>query len=530
MSESDPPEKPRGPRRARFAAVGLLVAAAVGASVLAAVTTPTGLGEPTVAVDLTDADRSLAVAVLPRVPELGGLLELPEPSTAAPALRGRWLGDSGAALVDAWDVDRTVAAVRAVAAAHPAAGPAAVRAESVLGRLVTELADLPPDAPADLRTLSVGPELTAALDALHEYTADDAAVTVTFTADPVAVAAPESSAPAGTGAFLGARSLRLTEPGLYVFRGRTAPDGREAVLVDDPLTVGLDLGRRLWVDGRETPVSSDHEAVTSLVADVLPALTAPVLQYDASGAPFLVPDLSARTRPPVEGGGPIGPDQADEADEIETAGSDPAPRRLGPLLALGQVFGGPAGGAPTASSPADATGSDAVVGEPADEDSPAAGSVGALAAGGTGGDGTPGSGPATPGSGPATAGSGSATAGSGPATAGSGPAAAGSAGSAGSAGEGSGGADRLRSVGGDEAAPDTAARASTPGSPAVERTAGDPVLAQRAADPTIDQPGPAPTDTTARSASTTPTPPSGPVGYLASLLHGVLGALQSLAP
>ncbi|GAA4535836.1 hypothetical protein [Pseudonocardia xishanensis] len=381
MSESAPPEKPRGGRRARLAVVGLLAGAAVVASVVTAVTTPAALGEPSVTFTVADGfdsglevlgRRSLAVAVLPSVPGVpeGDLLNLGE--------------DAGAGPVDALNLDHTVAAVRAVGAAVPEAGPAAVRAESLLGQLSTEMATVPVDAPVDLRSRPVGAELMDALDTLRGYATSGAGVSVTFTADPagpardlVSTVAPEGFSPVEvTGPFTGTRTTRLTRPGLYVFADRTEPDALGAVLVDDPLTVGLDLGQRLQVvdKGRSSVVSSDDERVWRTVvalfggADAPRMPAAPVLEYDSAGTPVLVPDLDAFRNRALR---PVGDDAGSPADErgpaARTTSDDRAVRAfgtptapvtggLGPAPAfLGGIGPAPAGvGGRTSSLAADA--------------------------------------------------------------------------------------------------------------------------------------------------------------------------------
>lgn len=155
----------------------------------------------------------------------------------------------------------------------------------------------------------------------------DIAVPVTFTVhpsrsegmrNPIALIAPEGApgfpyTDAG-GAFFGEKTILLTQPGLYVFTDSVAPYTLGAVVVDDPLTAGLDFGKRLSVNGRDQPVPSNADIVQRLVDalftstnpdnwqifreaedvawnPVLPPV--PVLQYDEAGEPILVPDLDA---------------------------------------------------------------------------------------------------------------------------------------------------------------------------------------------------------------------------------------------
>jgi hypothetical protein len=326
-----------------------LAAAAVTASVVAVVATSASARPAPVAFALTDetgrwfdsgveaaGGRAFAVAELPRagVPadaDVEGLLNEGEDDAEQPVTtrRGPKRGDAGRALVRALNIDRTVAAVRAVGAAHPAVAPQAARAESLLGQLVAELATLPADAPVGLPELAVGPELTATLATLRAAAPADTAVTVSFTVDPkrsrgernpVGAVAPEGAQgfpfADPTGPFVGTRTVQLTDPGLYVFADSVVPDVLGAVLVDDPLTVGLDFGPRLRIagPGGETVVPSTDDLVQSMVDDFFTATipdnrprpssteevpwsprhpAVPVLQQDAAGDPVLVPNLDA---------------------------------------------------------------------------------------------------------------------------------------------------------------------------------------------------------------------------------------------
>lgn len=152
-------------------------------------------------------------------------------------------------------------------------------------------------------------------------------VTVTFDVDParsegirnpIGLIAPEGAKgfpymDAG-GAFFGEKTIQLTEPGLYAFTDSVAPYVLGAVVVDDPLTLGLDFGKTLLVNGKDTPVPSNADIIQRLVKAFFTITNpdnwqmfsetedvawnpfqppVPILQYDESGSPVLIPNLDA---------------------------------------------------------------------------------------------------------------------------------------------------------------------------------------------------------------------------------------------
>ena len=115
-------------------------------------------------------------------------------------------------------------------------------------------------------------------------------------------------------AWRGDHSVDLTTPGLYAFACKIHPYMLGAVVVDDPLTPGADFGKKLVVKSRGLDVPSNADIIQQLVqkfftitvgtnwARYSPTRSttwdpkyppAPILQYDSSGSPVLVPSLDA---------------------------------------------------------------------------------------------------------------------------------------------------------------------------------------------------------------------------------------------
>jgi DNA-binding beta-propeller fold protein YncE len=113
-------------------------------------------------------------------------------------------------------------------------------------------------------------------------------------------------------AYTGVEEVKVTAPGLYVFVCKLHPFMLGAVIVDDPATQGLDLGKTITlISGATVPTTSNlafrilraffyitnpqnyqvYTATGSSWDPVYPAV--PVLAYDQNGNPVFVPDLNA---------------------------------------------------------------------------------------------------------------------------------------------------------------------------------------------------------------------------------------------
>ena len=114
------------------------------------------------------------------------------------------------------------------------------------------------------------------------------------------------------GAWVGKRTVQLTAPGLYAFACKVHPYMLGAVVVDDPLTPGVDFGKKLHIRSRGMYIPSYADIVQQLVQKffVITVPTnwqkysdtqdtqwnpvfppAPLLTWDAAGSPQLIPVL-----------------------------------------------------------------------------------------------------------------------------------------------------------------------------------------------------------------------------------------------
>ncbi|MEV8444109.1 cupredoxin domain-containing protein [Actinosynnema sp. NPDC051121] len=326
---------------------------------------PVGVGPVPVSFHLTDAQgswydtnlnlfgtRSLAVAELPRV-KTGGLLP-GLPLNGLPLLgNGALLGidasnllngdlsqltqlqfNNGSPLISSLGVDpaqllgldnlRT-----AIGKVLPPLDLRLIRANSLITQLSQQMAARPANTKTALLDLPVGVDLMKVLADIQKYvqtTTISLPVTVNFDISaPAAQSAhtitnliwPEGAAGFPfdqPGAFVGSTTAQLTEPGLYAFVCKIHPYMLGAVVVDDPLTPGLDFGKKLRVNSRALNVPSDADIIAQLVDKFFNITSpgnwqkfsnteertwnptfppAPILMYDSNGNPQLVPILDA---------------------------------------------------------------------------------------------------------------------------------------------------------------------------------------------------------------------------------------------
>jgi plastocyanin len=214
----------------------------------------------------------------------------------------------------------------AVGSALPAGDPRLAQANTLLDQFAAQLADLPADAPIALSSLPVGVDLEGLLADLRQWLSNDISlpVTVNFTiAQPQAASAHTVTSliwPDGakgfpwdqSGAWVGTNTVQLTEPGLYAFACKVHPYMLGAIVVDDPLTVGLDFGKKLHVNSRNLNVPSNSDIIMQLVQKFFNITApsnwqqfsdtedkvwnptyppAPILVYNEQGQPELIPVL-----------------------------------------------------------------------------------------------------------------------------------------------------------------------------------------------------------------------------------------------
>ena len=354
------PEAPPGARtrRRRVKAVVALAVVTLGASAVAAVPAtaqqPIGVGPVPITFHMKDdngkwfdsglnlfGDQSLAVAEMPRLGTLGGLTTGGELTSLLNSDLGGalnnlvqnvagqvpLLGSMGTQLWKALNLDSTLSTVQQIGQSNPKAAPEAAKAAGLLGQFGQELSTLPADQPLNLNSLPVGVDLQGALNDLAQFAIKGEPVSVNFVVDPkesTGIRNPMGLiAPAGAkdfpyehpgGAFFGERSIQLTEPGLYAFTDMVTPYMLGAVVVDDPLTIGLDFGKASMVNSRNMVVPTNSDIVNRLVNTFFNITNpnnwqqfkpdsensfdaiqppVPILEYDAAGNPVLIPNLDA---------------------------------------------------------------------------------------------------------------------------------------------------------------------------------------------------------------------------------------------
>jgi YVTN family beta-propeller protein len=115
-------------------------------------------------------------------------------------------------------------------------------------------------------------------------------------------------------AWRGDHTVQLTKPGLYAWACKIHPYMLGAIVVDDPLTPGVDFGKKLIVNSRGLDVPSNADIIQQLVQKFFTITVgsnwakysatqdttwdekyppAPILMYDSAGSPVLVPSLDA---------------------------------------------------------------------------------------------------------------------------------------------------------------------------------------------------------------------------------------------
>ncbi len=353
MYVEDPPPDHRRIRRVRRRrlAVGTTLAVALaflGFSPLPSAASGAGAGPLPVQFKLTDNNgawydtgltlfgtKSLGVAVLPRTGlsslplDVNGLLN----NTGAAALLqnlplGTLLGALPGGSNPLINLDQLTDAVNLSGGLLGFLNPNVQKAKQDINALVTQLQNAPAGVPINLGTLPVGVDLMNQLAALQALSSPNLSLS------PIAqfhVGAPEAASthtvtsliyPYGsqpidqTSAFAGDVSKQLTEPGLYAWACKVHPYMLGAVVVDDPLTPGLDFGKKLVVNARggNLVVPSNANIIQQLVQKFFRITSpgnwqtfsntvsnrwdpvyppAPILMYDAAETPVLIPSLDA---------------------------------------------------------------------------------------------------------------------------------------------------------------------------------------------------------------------------------------------
>jgi DNA-binding beta-propeller fold protein YncE/plastocyanin len=339
-----PPSRKWLQPRAIIAVAGLLTATTGVAVALPSHAGPVGAGPAPVSFTLNDGQgswfdagldlfggRSLAVAEMPRV-------GTDSPASAARALVNTdetnlvnaahppTLGAPGVDVVKQLNLDRLSEAVKTVVGAHDSR---ARKVDALIAQLATQLSGRSLGAAVALDKVPAGKELLSVLADVRADAKDDlVSVPVTVNFDVTAPGAAAAHTATGliwpdgadgfpfdqSSAWTGSHTVQLTKPGLYAFACKIHPYMLGAVVVDDPLTPGVDFGKKLHVNSRALNVPSNADIIQQLVQKFFtitvpgnwerysateattwdPAYPpAPILMYDGAGNPDLVPSLDA---------------------------------------------------------------------------------------------------------------------------------------------------------------------------------------------------------------------------------------------
>ncbi|HEY3603413.1 MAG TPA: copper oxidase [Sporichthyaceae bacterium] len=241
--------------------------------------------------------------------------------------RGKTMGQLGTEV--GANVDKMLDMARVRATAHQLLKPSDPRnaqVDALTLKFDTEMATRSVEKPFAMRSTKTGAELMSVLDSIRADNPDLLPVTATFNVGmPNTDQAHMASAiiwPDGAsgmpfdegGPFIGTRSVQLTKPGLYAFICKVHAYMIGAVVVADPLYPGVSLGKKLdvKVNGLVIPTTADvlfrlvqvffiitnpnnwqsYSATEDKVWDPKFA-PVPVLAYDGSGQPTLIPNLES---------------------------------------------------------------------------------------------------------------------------------------------------------------------------------------------------------------------------------------------
>ena len=347
MPYMTPTRPPRLRHRTAWTLALGLVAATVGVAAAAgSKSTPPGVGVGPQAIDmnLTDAQgswfdtgldlssanagQSLAVAELPRVGtgspvSAGKAKDLLNADLAAQITNKNPVMGSGVDTAKLLNLDSLRAAVKgALGSDHSRLD----KANDLISSFTAELAGRSIGQGVDLNSVPSGKKLMSLLNGIQDDDVASVPVTLNFH-----VAAPSAAGvhtatsliwPEGakdfpwdqSAAWRGDHTIQLSKPGLYAFACKIHPYMLGAVVVDDPLTPGLDFGKKLVVNSRGLDVPSNADIIQQLVqkfftitvgsnwAKYSPTASttwdekyppAPILMYDSAGSPVLVPSLDS---------------------------------------------------------------------------------------------------------------------------------------------------------------------------------------------------------------------------------------------
>ena len=234
---------------------------------------------------------------------------------------GVTLGEMGVDVAKMLNLDQLR---ESAAALLPAGDNRLSQIDALISEFVAEASAAPADKPMALEDSTSGSALMGLLGGIRTAGSSLLPVTINFAVDEANTDSAHMAAsiiwPDGaegfpvdqSGAWKGERTVQLTEPGLYAFACKVHPYMLGAVVVDDPLTPGVDFGKKLRVLSRGMNVPSYSDVIAQLVNKFFvitgpsnwqyysgnggnewnPGFSpAPLLTWDSSGSPQLIPNL-----------------------------------------------------------------------------------------------------------------------------------------------------------------------------------------------------------------------------------------------
>ncbi|HVE24183.1 MAG TPA: copper oxidase [Sporichthya sp.] len=228
-------------------------------------------------------------------------------------------GDLGVDIVKLLNLDT----VRSTAASLLPVGDARLtQLDSLISQFVTEASTAPADKPLNMAQSPAGSKLLALTQGIRASEGESLLpVTINFDVNPANTGSAHFASaivwPDGaegmpfdqTGAWVGSRTVQLTKPGLYAFACKVHPYMLAGVVVDDPLTPGVDLGKKIRIKSRgmNLPSQADfvYQALMLFFKVTNPGnwqvfsdqhdtewnptfAPAPLLTFDQSGSPQMV--------------------------------------------------------------------------------------------------------------------------------------------------------------------------------------------------------------------------------------------------
>jgi hypothetical protein len=237
-------------------------------------------------------------------------------------LKGKTLGSLGVNIDHMLGLDRTRATAHQIL---KPGDPRIAKVDDLTRKFAAEMAGQPADKPKAMNSSPSGSELMKTLEGIRAsepllpstitfnvgMPLTDQAHTVTSLIWPEG--AKGMPVPAA-GAFIGTKSVQLSTPGLYAFACKIHPYMLGAVEVMDPLMPGVYFGKKVHIASRNLNSATTDDVLYQLIKEFFiitntdnwqrfsatedrtynPTFApVPVLAYDQSGSPQLIPDMDS---------------------------------------------------------------------------------------------------------------------------------------------------------------------------------------------------------------------------------------------